>query len=91
VTGLSGGELPETLSEELQAYMAHILDSRNPVEDRRFDEFVGLCRSTALTYQARGRHDEAQKWRNCANKFREAAAIRSELADKLDAYLKNSN
>ena len=90
MTGLSGGELLETLSEELQAYMAHILDSRNPVEDRRFDEFVGLCRSTALTYQARGRHDEAQ-WRNCANKFREAAAIRSELADKLDAYLKNSN
>jgi hypothetical protein len=45
----------------------------------------------ALKYQAHGHHDEAQEWRNYANRLSEAAAIRSEVADKLRAHFENTN
>jgi hypothetical protein len=80
-----------SLSKELQARIAEVLRSHNAVKDiRRIEELVRLCRSTALKYEAHGHHDEAQKWRNDANRLNEAAAIESELADTLRAHLKNN-
>jgi hypothetical protein len=80
-----------SLSKELQAYIAEVLGSHNAVKDSwRIDELVRLCRSTALKYEAYGHPDEAQKWRNDANRLNEAAAIESELADTLRAHLNNN-
>jgi hypothetical protein len=65
-----------SLSKELQADIAEVLGSHNAARDsRRIQELVRPCRSTTRRYEAHGHHDEAQKWRNDANRLSEAARL----------------
>jgi hypothetical protein len=83
--------LPDNPSIELlRADITEILDNHHAIEDGRSDELVRLCRATALEFAAHGRHDEAQQWRNYANSLNEAAAVRSDLADKLRAHFEDT-
>ena len=84
--------MPEMPERQLQAHVAEILEKHSAIEDdRHFEELIRLCRANALKYEAHGQQDEAQKWRNYANRLGEAAAIKSELVDKLRAHLGNGN
>ena len=83
--------MPEVPERQLQAHIAEILNHAAIEDGRHIEELIRLCRVTALKYEAHGHHDEAQKWRNYANRLSEAAAIKSELVDKLRAHLGNGN
>jgi hypothetical protein len=107
VTGQTGGETPEEhgwsdeleyspipdnpSSEQLHAHIAEILDNHHALEEDQSEELVRLCRSNALKFVARGHLDEAQEWRNYANRLSEAAAVRSELADRLRTHFENAD
>jgi hypothetical protein len=62
------------------------LDNHHALEEGHSEELVRLRRATALKFEAHGHHHEAQEWRNYANSLSEAAAVRSEVADKLRAH-----
>ena len=99
MTSQIGGEKPEmpswpgefSSSEQLHAHITEILDHHHALEEGHSEELVRLCRSTALKFEAHGHHDEAQEWRNYANRLSEAAAVRSEVADKLRAHFENAD
>lgn len=107
MTGQIGGENPEMhswpdefdyspipdnpSSEQLLVHITEILDNHHALEESHPEELVRLCRATALKFEAHGHHDEAQEWRNYANRLSEAAAVRSEVADKLRAHFENTN
>lgn len=77
----------DPVNDEMQSFITDVLDNPHAVEDNgHFEELVRLCRSTALKFDKNGHHDEAQKWRNYADRLNEAAVLKSGLADKLRAY-----
>ena len=99
VTSQIGGEKPEMhswpgefpSSEQLHAHIAEILDNHHALEEGHSEELVRRGRATALEYQAHGHHDEAQEWRNYANRLSEAAAVRSEVEDRLRTHFGNAD
>jgi hypothetical protein len=83
------GEFPS--SQQLHTHVTEILDNHHALEEGHSEELVRLCRATALKFEAHGHHHEAEEWRNYANSLSEAAAVRSEEADKLRAHFENTN
>ena len=84
--------LPDNSSSgQLHAHITEILDNHRALEGGQSEELVRLRRATALKFRAHGRHDEAQEWRNYANRLSEADAVRSAVADKLRAHFENTN
>ncbi|MGA9673760.1 MAG: hypothetical protein WBR28_00395 [Mycobacterium sp.] len=83
---------PENLSiEQLQSHITEILHDHHALEVAHSEELVRRCRAIALKFEAHGLHGNAQEWRNYANSLSEAAAVRSEVADKLRAHFENTN
>jgi hypothetical protein len=76
-------------SEQLRAHIVEILDNHYALDDSHSEQLVRMCRANALESAAHGHHGTAQEWRNYANSLNEAAAIRSEVADKLRARFEN--
>jgi len=76
-------------NERLRAHIVEILDNHYALDDSHTEQLVRMCRTSALESAAQGNRRTAQEWRNYANRLNEAAAIRSELADKLRAHFEN--